>query len=291
MPGRNRLTGTLRFVALCGPWLAVVGCAHGGAGGLRPRPSDEDVWAIRCVSLQGTDGPRRAAAYAAALKQVPNLKPDLVQVIGDEDGTAVYYGRYARNYGTDDPQEMYRPSHLRDLETIRSLRYQGREVWPFLLATMDVLPTYRPAHPEWDLNHVEGYWSVHVGAFENTRDFHARRSAAEQYCALLREEGHEAYFHHGPAISSVYVGVFPEDAVVEVQRENPLTGVLRAGIEIVDPQMKKAMETFPHSLHNGGTAYNIIRDPRTNEVKERVPTPSFPVRTPAGQRQYEGGAG
>lgn len=270
--------------ALLGLLMSAGGCeGTGRIGGLGSGP-EQEVWAIRCATLQGPDRFRRANAFAEALKKVPGLKPELVQVVGDEDGATLFYGRYRRVYGTDDPAQRYEPNHLRDLELLRALRFQGDEVWPFILATMDVLPTFRSQRPEWDLNKVDGYWALHVAVFYNTEGFRSRRSAAEEYCRLLREQGEEAYFHHGSQKSSVYVGTYLFGAVSEVRREDPLSGRVSTTMSIVDSRMQEAQQRFPISLHNGHKMFDVMRDPRTGEVRERVPAPSFPVIIPRAQR-------
>jgi hypothetical protein len=265
------------------PLLLAFGCQTGGGppAGLGP---DEEVWAIRCITLHTPDRFQWATAYAEALKKVPGLKPELVQVISDEDGTAVFYGRYRREYGGGGRGERFTPDHLRDLETVRGLRFEQADVWPFILATMDVLPTFRSSHPEWNLEGADGYWSLHVAVFYNTDEFRTRRSAAEQYCALLREQGEQAYYHHGATNSSVYVGTYPRDAVTEVRSEDPLTGLVKAALKIVDPRMLEAQKRFPVSLHNGYTMYEVVRDP-AGQVQDRLPVPSFPVVIPKAQRQ------
>ena len=280
----HRCLGLL--VVVLGGLLVASGCQSGGPGsGVGSHSGDEEIWAIRCITLQGTERFKQADRYAASLKQVPGLKPELVQVLSDEDGTTVFYGRYQRRYGRNQAEQTYKPNHLRDLETIRNLQLQGTDVWPFILATMDVLPIYRSSHPEWDLNNVDGYWSLHVAVFYNTETLRTRRSAAEQYCQILRDQGEEAYFHHGSTNSSVYIGVYPYEAVSEVQRENPLSNTIKTDIEITDPKMKAAQERFPISLHNGHKEYTIYRNPQTHEVEERLAAPSFPVILPRAQEQ------
>jgi hypothetical protein len=271
--------------------ILAAGCATtGGTGGWPARAADEEIWAVRCITLTTPDRMQRANTYAEALKKVAGLKPELVQVLSDEDGTAVFYGRYRRAYGPTGGSERFTPDHLRDMELIRSLRFAGADVWPFLLASLDVLPTYRSAHPEWNLADVEGYWSLHVAVFYNTATMRSRRSAAEQYCALLRQQGEEAYYHHGPVHSSVYVGTYPKEAVADVRRENPLTGMVQNVARIVDPRMLAAQQRFPTSTENGHTMYEIRRG-ADGAVQERTPTPSFPVIVPKAQRQLEQAAG
>lgn len=260
--------------------------------------AEEDVWAVRCVTLQGPQRFQRANGYADALKKVRGLKPELVQVVSDEESTTVFYGRYKRIYGSEGKADSYKPNHLSDLDMIRNLSTRGtdeagrpKDVWPFILATMDVLPTYRTSHPEWDLNNADGYWSLHVAVFYNEGEFRSRRTAAEEYCRLLREQGEQAYFHHATEKSSVYVGVYPQGAVSEIRRENPLTGQISIEVKISDPKMLAAQQRFPLSLDNGRKRTDIIRNSRTNEVQNRVPTPSFAVVIPKAQKAREQAAG
>lgn len=284
------MSGTPRhLVALLAPLLTLSGCEATGPASTSAGPAkttvDEEVWAIRCITLQTPDRFQQAEAFADALQKVAGLKPSLVQVVSDEDGTAVFYGRYKRVYGTSGPTDQYTPDPLKDLETIRTLRVSAAEIWPFILAAMDLLPTYRSRHPEWDLNDVQdGYWALHVAVFYNTDTLRTRRTAAEEFCAVLREQGEPAYFHHGPTNSYVYVGVYPEPAVATIRKDNPLSGQVTFTRRIVDPQMLAAQERFPHTLHNGHTLVDVQRNPHTGEVTERVPLPSFPVVIPKAER-------
>jgi len=287
-PHTARLAPLLVTPILMAALLVCAGCETTGNGiSFIGKSSDEELWAIRCITLHGSDRFRLSKMYAEALKKVPGLKPDLVQVISDEDGTGLFYGRYRRIYGAERSGKMYKPNHLRDLETVRTLRFQGAEVWPFILASMDVLPTYRSHHPEWNLANVDGYWSLHVAVFYNTDAMRSRQSAAEEYCGLLRKDGVDAYFHHGPVNSSVYVGTYPREAVTEVRREAPLRGEVVTTNTIVDPRFLEAQKRFPISLHNGHKMYEVIRNRRTGEVKNRIPAPSFPVIIPKAQRQTD----
>ncbi len=201
----------------------------------------------------------------------------------DEDGSTVFYGRYQREYGPEGAAERYRPDHLRDLETIRALRFQKEDIWPFILASMDLLPTYRPAHPEWNLEQAEGYWALHIAVFYNTDEMRARRSAAEEYCRLLRAQGEPAYYHHGVVNSSVCIGTYPQEAVSEIRRDDPIAGRVVVTSTIVDSQMLEAQKRFPTSTQNGFVVYDIKRDPTTGAVKERIPAASFPVVIPRAQ--------
>lgn len=280
----GRLTG--RVWLLLG--LAVAGC-HAPAGRVGAAPggrSDEDIWAIRCLGLSGPNRFRLAQEYADALRKVAGLRPELVQVFHEQDESVVYYGRYRQVYDPRSNKESFRPDHLRDLNLIRHLSLEmpdgaggRRVVWPFALATMDVLPTGRGEHPEWELSRAPGYYSLQVAVFYNTGQMRRRKYAAEQYCKLLREQGEEAYYHHGTVNSSVCIGAFPREAIQTFQETDPLTGIVRVRSKIVDERMLALQRKYPHNLHNGAVFYEVVRDPRTG-AKYRDAHTSFPVRIP-----------
>lgn len=288
---RGRLPGRVASLLLV---LGLGGCQtpSGGSSGWglfdRAAP-DEDTWSIRCISIAGPQRFPIAAGYEQALRKVPGLDPRLVQVHHEDNESRVYYGQYRKLADPRQHGERYAPDPLPALNLIRSLSMEvddpatgKRVVWPFSLATIEPLPSAQGGNPEWDLARVrDGYWSLQVAVFYNTEHLRRRKQAAMEYCKLLREQGHEAYYHHGPANSSVCVGVFPKAAIANLPEEDPLTGAVRFVDRIVDPRMLELQKKFPYNLENGHITRQIIRDPRTGEIKERVPTPSFPVRIPA----------
>lgn len=254
---------------------------------------DEDVWAVRCLTLRGANRFQAAQSYVDALRMVAGIKPDLVQVFHESGETTIYYGRYRRRYDAKSNTEVFRPSHLGDLDLIRhlSLNVQDpavgtRTVWPFQLATMGTLPIGRSAHAQWRLSKAPGYYSLQVAVFYNTEGMRRRKYAAEEYCKLLREQGEQAYYHHGAVNSSVCIGAFPKEAIQTFQKQDPLTGIIRVTAKIVDERMLALQRRFPHNLHNGSIFYQITRDPRTGK-KYRDPHTSFAVEIPRAERNAE----
>lgn len=265
----------------------------GGGGGLFGGPTDEDLWAVRCLTAQGPQQFQISRNYADALKKVQGLKPNLVQVFSDDEGTTIYYGKYRREYDAATKKEKYSPDPLPDLNLIRqlSMMVNGQPVWPFYLASLDSLPSAQAEHPEWDLAKADGHWSLQVAVFYNQGEFNSRKKAAIEYCKDLRSKGEQAYYHHGPANSSVCVGLFPEEAIVTTQREDPLSGVRRPVSRIEDERLLALQKKYPSNLENGHQMFDIVRDPATGQIRERVPRPSFPVKTPRAEKQPEGKAG
>ncbi len=284
MTTRSAILGASAALAVA--LLAAGGCEAGGdRTGFGAAPPEEDVYAIRCLSISGPEHAEVARRCEQMLRQVRELRPDLVKVVHHEEGSTVYYGRYRREYDEAGRRESFHPDYRRDLELVRRLSLSGagqapHYQWPFLHATIEPLPREGGGRPEWDLSRAEGYYSWQIAVFYNEGRMRERRSAAEQYVQQLREQGMEAYYHHGPARSSVCVGLFPKEAIQRIDSTDPLTGRVTARNRIVDPRMLELERQFPHMLENGRVVHTIIRDPATGEIRERRPNPSFPVRLP-----------
>src|SRR5262245_46347605 len=176
----------------------------------RAADKDDEFWAIRCATFQGPKRLESAKNCQESLKKVRGVRADRVQMF-DEDGVSnVYYGKYRRSDDPKTEKERYDPDPGKDLELIRSLSIRARDssggekdTWPFKFATLAALPGPPTRYPQWELANAKGYYSLQVGVFYNTGDFQQRRKAAEDYCELLRDQGEEAYFHHGQVNTSV----------------------------------------------------------------------------------------
>jgi hypothetical protein len=266
--------------------LSLTGCTAGGAGlGLSPTPGSEVFWAIRCDTRHGADRFRITQQESEALKQVQGLKPQLVQVIHNEHESSVYYGRYRRTVEIGGSTATYRPDAMADLNLIRSLcmNVGGSDCWPFIYASLEELPSGRSRHPEWDLANAKGYWTLHVAVFYCEGPITNPKYLAEEYCRELREQGVEAYYYHGPTRSSVYVGLFPKEAIQTVSETNPLSGVLTVSNKIVDQRLLKLQEQFPVSYQNGRRVNELVSDPATGQ-KKRLPFESFVVQVPSAAK-------
>lgn len=247
---------------------------------------DDEYSAIRCASFTGAQRFDHAKKCQESLKKVSDLKDRLIQVF-DEDGVStVYYGRYKYKFDAKTGKESYDPDFNKDLNVIRGLSVRMRDnrgaesdVWPFRLATIAALPGPASKFPQWELTKCKGKFSLQVGVFYNTGEFLQRRKAAEEYCKLLREQGEEAWYHHGATNSSVCIGSFPKEAIQAFRKENPLTGVLEFYNKIVDEKMLALQRKYPHNLHNGHLFKQLVTDPKTGQKKED-PHLSFPVEVP-----------
>lgn len=263
--------------------------AASAAAPARAEDEETDEWTILCLAYKGPDRMQRAASAAASLKKVRGLRESNVSV-QDADGAAkVYYGKYRKSASLFSKEKKFRPDPTDDLKLIRDLSVQmpdtGQIVWPFRLATLVALPP--PVRfPQWELTKADGYYSLQVGVFYNTDSFKKRRYAAEEYCKLLRDEGMEAWFHHGPENSSVCIGSFPREAIESVREKDSFTGRVHFLNRIVDEKMLALQKKYPHNLHNGAVFYEVNRDRATGR-ETKTPHYSFPVVIPGKETEDE----
>jgi hypothetical protein len=269
-------------------------------GGLfgRKKPANEDTWAIRCITDRGPDRVRNIDLLAGALRQVKGLDAKLVVAIHGDEESSLYYGRYERTFNSAREQHEYKPDPSKALELIRALNVANSRLaesdpnnWPFRFATIAQLPVAAATEgrPEWNLENVSGSWSVHVAVFYNNDKMTQRKTAAVEYCALLRSQGVEAYYHHGEDKSSVSVGVFPRDSVAVVEETDPYTGNLNVKYVIVDKRIEEVMRAHPHSYENGYLVSIRKQDPASPGGYKKIPTPSFIIRLPKAARDREKG--
>lgn len=243
---------------------------------------DEDVWGIQVASYLGNNRVKLADNCATHLRQVKGLNKKLVTVFHERDASIVYYGRYKRQYQDGDNQMHYKPDPNPPLNLIRSLSMEDQRrqvVWPFRLASLQPYPVALSIPAEWQLERNPGHFSLQVAVFYNTEEMRQRRSAAEQYCKLLRDEGQEAYVHHGPVHSSVCIGAFPKQALRTFREADNMTGRIQVVQRIVDPKMLALQKKYPHHLQNGARTFQVGRDRRTNQKLKDVHL-SFPVEVP-----------
>lgn len=247
-----------------------------------PPPEDsEDYFAIRCVAVEGPDHAQVAESHAKTLKKIRGLKSSLIRIESTKNGSVVYYGRSTRVFDVQTGVASFKPDLSAELKAIRE--YVGPQPGqrPFVLAVMDSLPPPPTRFPAWDLSSIqEGYWSLQVAAFYNTEGMTRRRQAAEEYCKLLRDQGEQAYFHHGATVSSVCVGLFPQTAIRTTKTAMPRSREQSVKSEIIDPKLIELQKKFPHNTENGHTIYDLKRDPATGEVLQRTAKESFVVKVP-----------
>lgn len=257
-------------------------------------------WTIYCTHFTGPDHAARAKTLRDQLLGSSGMS-DWYVVTG-EDRSTVYHGYYRSINDPADGKESARAQNDRKAVAAVAQRMLGaRAMASALLVELDDAD---PASaPEWDLRNAKGFWSIQVASF---RDHSDRREAAVQAVRDLRAQGYEAYYFHGPAISSVCVGAFPREAVKEQQSgtARPVTAgqdevllvapdsvklkegmrtpdgrpitVVQKKVEIQDGRMLDVFKKFPYHAENYVEGKRI----RTPQGEREVKRPSFLVFIP-----------
>ena len=278
MTGRNtEVIGAAKRITLAA-WAVVLvsmpGCVTGPGGGPPLSLGGKGApWTIQCLELTGPYRVQHAEQFADTLKRTPGIRPKEVFVRDESDGYArLYYGTYSRRA---DPKTGKRPipeRMRRDLDFLKQLIDPSRR--PYFLRALPVrTPMPDVGNPEWALSRVQGAYTLQVAAFEPTDDFAEYKLAAAEFCALLREKGFEAYYHHSNAGSVVTIGVFGADAVATAA-----DGRTYYSAPVLALQQE---ELLKYNLVNGGI-YKI-----RNADGVFVPMPSRLVRIPHNLGEIE----
>lgn len=163
--------------------------------------------------MKGANRVQLAESVSDTLKRTPGIRPDDVFVVDGSDGVSrLCYGHYRRPMDPKTSQHVTPMALRRDMDLLRELGTpDGRRL--FMRAMIARTPQPDVGNPDWDLRRADAVYSLQVGAFEPTEDFWEFKKVAAEYCALLRAEGYEAYYHHASSGSVVTVGLFGEDAI------------------------------------------------------------------------------
>lgn len=232
------------------------------------------AWTILALEFEGSTSSRDAQRFADTLKSTPGVRADDV-FIREEGSTArLYYGSYAwpeAKKGGRTPM----PAALRnDLAMLKQLGDPAGGRY-FLRAMPVRLPTANVGNPDWALTNANGLYTLQVGVFEPAGDFTEYKEAAAEFCKLLREQGHEAYYHHTDAASMVTVGSFGREALIQ-PADRKAAGPGAVAVPVYHPNIiaMQQNELLKHNLLNGGIQY--VRKPDGT----RVPVMSRLVEIP-----------
>jgi hypothetical protein len=291
-------------------------------------PDKDAKWTIFCTSV---DGP-------AHIEQAKQLKAQLVAatksskwyIVHEDDKSSIYYGFYRTiDRGTKEG-DLAHADRLR----IASMKNAAGEM-TLQLATFLQIDRAAPDAPlEWDLGAItrnpKQYWSLQIAAYTadaSDAEGHDRKWAAVESVKALRAQGIPAYYYHGESISSVCVGIWPEEAIKKqaggnakgnagslsaeqtlfvanaplppgVTPKDPEGRPMKAmvpKVEIVDSTLLDMMRRFPSHMINAEERMHRVRDPKSGEER-MVPAPSFLVEVPeakassvtSGQRSSPG---
>jgi hypothetical protein len=267
------------------------------------------VFTIFCQRIPGPGNIEQGNQLRDALIQATGMRD--WYLVHSEGESFLFYGYYKAidpKSGTvaEQADAARAMSDRKSIEAIVSR--EGDKMFPgALLQPIDTADPTAP--PEWNLAAAKpgAVWSVQIAAFTMPGK---RKEAAVQAVRELREKGIEAYYWHGPSISSVCVGSWGKDALKageaygrnpradktvlidlsgraspeELDRLETETGIktARTGFTIVDKTINQIRAAYPHSVD-----YQIeliqVTDRKTNTPRA-VPRPGMLVPIPRDQK-------
>ena len=267
-----RLPAVLLAIALA-PALALWGCESGGGGGSRPifqgiARRQTEVWTILCTELTGPFHRENCLAFADSLRATPDIHPGDVRCEHDtiKESSRLYYSKYRRKRHPK-TNKLDTPKRLRNDMFLIFNRADDRNRQMFGAArAVRYIQPVGLALRQWALTNAPGSYSLQIAVFRPEGEFTESRTLAGQFVAELRGEGHEAYFHHGEAMSIVTIGSFDESAVIT--RED---GTIRLSEEVL--RLQTGDPRFKYNYENGRVITKKLDD-------KKYGSPSFLVRIP-----------
>jgi hypothetical protein len=263
-------------------------------------------WTLYCRTIRGPVHVEESSRLKSQLVMNPQLKG--WYLVHNDDDSIVCYGYYSS------PSDAQAKLDKRRIESLTDV--SGQPIFTGVCFQPIASPDPE-APPEWNLSNTPSrmYWSLQIAAF---RDNPLRKKAAVEAVRDLRKQGIEAYYFHGPTISSVCVGAWPIQAVKRQGEDNvahasdpdssllvlseplpqyarpkerdrdgkPLV-TLAPKLEVIDPTLDAAIHKWPEHAVN----YEVteITNPTSGE---KFRSPSFLVQIPhpelAGQDPFAG---
>jgi hypothetical protein len=211
-------------------------------------------WAIQIALIDGRDRAKKAQQFASMVQQHSRMAEIWVEDVPGPDGksgrTRVLAGRYRSgdDWGA-----------LEDLNHLRFVEVEGD--YPF--ASAELIPLgekLAPGDNPYDLKRYVGMYTLQIGFYDDAAGPEFRK-LAEQAVLVLRDQGEQAYFYHGPHRALICLGLFSDTDFEEV-----------SGTRVYGPRIKSLQERFPYNLANG---YTQIERKQGQLLGEQ---PSFLVR-------------
>ena len=224
-----------------------------------PVPPKDAQWTIFCDRIDGPNHVAVAREMKSRLVAATHMR-DWYVIHGSSE-SSLYYGFYRSIDDPKDPAERKRAEA--DRARVQSLTNRDGErlVRGGILVPLDAPDPTAP--PKWNLLNTPktAYWSLQIAAF---KDNPQRKEAAVEAVRELRAKGEEAYYYHGPVISSVCIGAWPREAVKEQGTGLDSEGRSRDDAHTIDPSQ-------PLLVLGGDTPPdNIARDVREPGTGRRM---------------------
>lgn len=206
-------------------------------------PVGDDAWVIAISLFTAEEHAEMAEIALRHVRLEGQLPGAYIQPRGK--GTLVAVGRFT---GPDDPRAQA------ELDRLHALEINGKR--PYALVWLAPPPLNAKvivgSMPQYDLRHAKAMYGDHamytlqVGVYgrrdlpkPTETDLVEVRKAAEAAVVELRQEGEEAFYYHGPAMSTVAVGIFDE---TDYDPQLP---------SVMSSRLREAKRLHPYNLYNG----------------------------------------
>ncbi len=221
--------------------------------------AEAPTWAVRLAHYRGRDSRRQARQLIQRLQREANVTD--AWAVNSPHASTVYRGRFV-DPSTSTARQTLAQTRQIELDGERPFA-DARLTSPHLAGEGD---DGGDGGDPADLAHYPGYYSLQVGFFDDqhTSD---RHRAAERWAGELRDEGHQAFYYHGPTRSMVTIGLFRyEQAFTAV--DDPRGQGDKSRIDAYSGRVRALQQHFPYTLANGHEVY--LEDEHGR--RERQPT-------------------
>ena len=226
------------------------------------RTNGGEQWQIVVKRFAGPNRRKLAQLVYNTLIAVRGIDKRKVRQVHTSKTSAVVYGRYN---GINDRQAQ------KDLKFIKSLVSPDRG-YLFLDAHLEPIPEPDPPiNSAYLLENARGYWTLQIAKFYGK----GRKRSAVNMTKELRSKGIPAYVYHGPVISYVTIGAFPENAV-KAGRKGRLIGQPIPA----DPKLIQWQRKFPYLLIN--SEYVIFKSMQGKKKSTRMPSQIIRIPSKTG---------
>jgi hypothetical protein len=201
---------------------------RGNADPNDPRVTSPRGYAVELTRFSGADAAARAFELTARLREQSGLA-DLWYADAPNVST-VYLGRF-RDPRTDTARAALARARAAELEGLK----------PFTNAELVALSGGDASSlPELDLRNHTGQYALQVGYYDLAYGADFRR-AAEEEAQRLRDEGHNAFYYHGPNRSLIALGPYNYEQAF----------VRRGQTDVYTPAVTQTQQQFPYNVRNG----------------------------------------
>jgi hypothetical protein len=266
---------------------------------------------ISCIDFAGPDHVQRASRMRDQLVHTSGLRDWYVVHNADAQRSVLYHGYYKAIEAGPDADRATRAEAERARSDKQKLDALTTADGKRLLTATLFMPLDAPdpdGPSEWNLARANGYWTLQIAAYTGGPE---RKRLAVESVKEARAMGIEAYYYHGPSVSSVCIGAWPmeaavvlgegstqprtdrvsdsvvvstipiagDDAVSEVNTRQGRTRLVQMQIDIRDPRLLNTYQQYPQHFTNGEADGVRAVDRATGREVIR-PRPSLLVRIP-----------